>query len=361
MDLIIYGAQGLALGAYRAIRDLYPKRSIGCFLVTMLEGNAKFLEDIPVVELETFSKRLTQKEKDNVEILIATPESVMPEIEESLDKCGLHCYVRLNSMRWAKLMKFYYASDRQFVPLSVLPIGYHKADLQILMAKFYKDRQLSGKYNIPEWVTPIQVGASLCEKRVAGILDNSGDNISVKNVNYSELTGLYWLWKNKLLIEKVNDRNKYYGLVHYRRVLSLSEDDLLRLVDNDVDVILPYPMPYEPNIEVHHERYLKDADWQVLLSAIKELEPDYAARLPKVMKQQYLYNYNIIIARKQVLVDYCQWLFPILERIEETSNSRGSDRKDRYIGYMGETLETIYFVLNHDKLNITHAGCDFMI
>lgn len=361
MDLIIYGAQGLALGAYRAIKNLYSKRSIRCFLVTKREGNAKFLDNIPVVELETFSEILTQKEKDNVEILIATPESVMSEIEENLDKSGLYCHVRLNSMRWAKLMELYYACDRQFVPLSVLPIGYHKADLQVLMAKFYKDRQLSGKCNIPEWVTPIQVGATLCEKRVAELLDNSGDNISAKNVNYSELTGLYWLWKNKLLTENINDRNEYYGLVHYRRVLSLSDDDLLRLVDNDVDVILPYPMPYEPNIEIHHEKYLKDADWQVLLSAIRELEPNYATRLPKVMDQQYLYNYNIIIARKQVLIDYCQWLFPILERIEETSIPRGIERKDRYIGYMGETLETIYFMLNLDNLNITHAGCDFMI
>ena len=51
----------------------------------------------------------------------------------------------------------------------------------------------------------------------------------------------------------------------------------------------------------------------------------------------------------------CEWLFPILERVEELSVPRGSERADRYIGYMGETLETLYFMANSNKLNIVHT------
>lgn len=69
-------------------------------------------------------------------------------------------------------------------------------------------------------------------------------------------------------------------------------------------------------------------------------------------------TYNIIIARKNVLADYCSWLFPVLERAEQLTNPTG-ERSDRYIGYMGETLETIYFMHNKDKLNIVHTGCTF--
>ena len=361
MDLVIYGAQSMALGAYEAIHNLYPSREVKCFLVTSQGDNASSLRGIPVVELETYAGMLTQREKDNTEVLIATPENVMSEIEAGLDARGLCCHVRLTSTRWAELMSYHYAANGRFLPLAALPMGYHEAELHVFMAKFYKDKPLTSAYHMPEWITPIQVGAALCDERVADILDCDGENISVKNVNYSELTALYWIWKNRLVLDGSNDGNEFYGLSHYRRVLELSEDDRMKLVDNDVDVVLPYPMPYEPNIEMHHKRYLADSDWDALVNALTELQPQYAEYLAKVLQQQYLCNYNIMLARKNVLADYCEWLFPILERVEELSVPKGCDRQDRYIGYMGETLATLYFMMNRDKLNIAYAGCRFLI
>ena len=359
MDLVIYGAQSIALGAYAAIRDLCPMRKINCFLVTKRDANPEYLSGVPVLEMEAFARSLAEKEKSNIEILIATPENVMPEIEEGLDACGLYCHVRLTSARWAELMGYYYAANRQFLPLATLPVGCHEAELHVFMAKHYKDKPLATAYQMPEWITPIQVGAALCEARVADILDCDGDNISQKNVNYSELTALYWIWKN-CLQKRTGDESEFYGLSHYRRILELSEDDRMKLVDNDVDVVLPYPMPYEPNIEMHHKRYLADSDWEALVAALTELQPKYADYLPQVQRQQYLYHYNIILARKKVLADYCEWLFPVLERVENLSIPKGCDRQDRYIGYMGESLTTLYFMRNKDKLNIVYAGCRFL-
>ena len=361
MDLAIYGAQGIALGAYEAIHSLYPARVIRCFLVTERGFNAKSLLGLPVLELESFAGKLSKDEKNNMEILIATPENVMPEIEQNLDAKGLYCHVRLTSSRFTQLQSFHCACNKEFLPLAALPVGYHKADMHVFMAKFYKDTNLSEKNLKSEWITPIQVGAVLCRERVANILDCEGEHISWKNANYSELTALYWIWKNRLNGRWSGDSKGYYGLCHYRRILELSDDDVLRLVDNDVDVILPYPMPYEPNIEEHHKRYLKAQDWNALLLSLEELYPQYATYFPVVLAQQYLYNYNIMIARKEILEAYCCWLFPILERVEELSIPKGDDRKDRYIGYMGETLATLYFMANKDKLNIVHTGCRFLI
>ena len=69
-----------------------------------------------------------------------------------------------------------------------------------------------------------------------------------------------------------------------------------------------------------------------------------------------MYNYNIIIAKAAVLQEYCEWLFPILERVEELSIPKGSERADRYIGYIGENLLTLYFLYHKDRMNLVHTG-----
>ena len=368
MDLVIFGAQGTALGAYEAIHNLYPIRNIRCFLVTERGDNAEYLSGVPVLELETFANALSTEEKEDLEILIATPENMMPEIETSLESHGFFCHVRLTSSRWSELMHCYCAGEKDFMPLRALPVGYHRANMHVFMAKFHKDKELSARYGLPEWITPIQVGAVLSPRRVANILDCDGENISAKNGNYSELTALYWIWRNRLGSDPSGSAgNEYYGLSHYRRILELTEDDVLRLVDNGVDVVLPYPMPYEPDIEEHHKRYLKEEDWKAVQRAVQELQPGYAKAFEGILKQKYFYNYNIILARKEVLKKYCGWLFPILERVEELSIPKGAERSDRYIGYIAETLETLYFMYHaacqpaENRLNIMHAGCRFLL
>lgn len=370
MELAIFGAQSIALGTYQAFYKLFPQKEICCFLVTRKESNPLQLAGIPVLELSAFASGLTQEDKDKLKILIATPENIMDDIEAALERFGFKNYIRQTSMRWAALMGYYYISNAQYMPLPAFLVGCHKANLHMFMAKFYKDQPLTENYDLPDWLTPVQAGAALCRERVAAVLDCGGEHISQKNGNYSELTVLYWMWKKYLSQEKAEGRSnveyiceekEYYGLCHYRRILELSKDDILRLADNEIDVVLPFPMPYEPDIEEHHKRYLADEDWNALLAALGELQPEYASAFPAILKQQYFYNYNIILAKKNVLAKYCRWLFPILERVEQLSKPRGWERQDRYIGYMGETLETLYFMLNKDELNIAHTGCRFLI
>lgn len=369
-NIVIFGAQAIALGTYKAIKKLYPEKKVISFLVSKRELNSYELGGLDVEEIDSFSRSLSTTAKEEIEVWIATPEFVMAEIELLLIEHGFYNYKRVTSDSFAELMKAYFADGEYFVPLSLLLSDVKKTrnpqekvkvkdNIQVFMAKFYRDKPLTGIYHIPEWMIPIQAGAALCEECVAEISDYEGENISYKNVNYSELTVLYWIWKNKL--ENTDDDWKYYGLAHYRRMLDVSEEDISRLLNNDVDVVLPYPMPYEPNIHAHHERYLKEEDWNALLQAIDELQPEYAKLFPKILTQEYMFNYNIVLAKKEVLREYCSWLFPILERTEELSVPKGCDRADRYIGYMGETLTTLYFMVNKEKLRIVYTGCRFLI
>lgn len=359
MNLAIYGAQGYALGTYEAIKTLYPRRQISCFLVTSMDGNMPTLGGVPVKELAVFAEGMSADEKRNTEILIATPDQVQPDIEETLENFGFRQHRRLTFARWMELMKLFHVKLGRFLPLAALPVGYHAPFVRIYMAKSHVDKPLKKPCPVPDYVFPIQVGADCCDVRVADLSDNTGEHISGRNGNYCELTALYWMWKNKLSANGTADgeAGQYYGLCQYRRGFDFKEDDLLRLADNDVDVVLPYPLPYEPNIHAHHERYIKDVDWKAMLQALDELQPAYGEAFPEILNQQYLYNYNVILAKKSVLRDYCAWLFPILKRTEELSVPKGSERSDRYLGYMGETLETLYFMKNADKLNVVHAEC----
>lgn len=361
MKLVIFGAQGYALGVYEAVKLLYPKREIPFFMVTKMGNNAPMLGDIPVREISEVAAGVSPEEMRDYEVIIGTPENVQTEIEETLKNYGFTCYSRMTSERWAELMNAFHVKLGRFLPLKALPVGYNEPFVRIYTAKSHKDYALRKAVSMPDYVYPLQVGAANTDVRIATIVDNKGENISERNGNYSELTGLYWIWKNKLCAPEILDDGQYYGLSQYRRMLVFSDDDLLRLQDNDVDVVLPYPMPYEPNIHAHHERYLKKVDWNALLTALRELQPEYADYFPQVLEQQYLYNYNVILAKKSVLRDYCTWLFPILERTEELSDPKGSERADRYIGYIGETLETLYFIKNRDKLNIVHTECKLFV
>lgn len=95
---------------------------------------------------------------------------------------------------------------------------------------------------------PLQVGA---ENNIdLGYLkDNVGDNISEKNPNYCELTGLYWIWKN------CND--EYKGLVHYRRYFGKSNlkigpsniytyQEMVKMLET-ADIVLPYLESFKQN------------------------------------------------------------------------------------------------------------------
>lgn len=355
MKIYIYGAKSIALGVCQSIHLLYPSHKVEGFLVSSLEGNPTRLAGLPVQEIDNFASRLTDEEKGQIHILVATPENVHRAITHTLQQYGLTQYTCIDSTVEAELMERYYEKLSKFTSLHKLPMGEDRADLNVYTAKFYKDVELTGSRRMPEWTVPIQVGAALTDVRVTDVVDNAGEHISTKNVNYCELTALYWMWKNRLICLD-GEMADYYGLFHYRRMLEVSDEDLLRLRVNDVDVILPFPMLHEPNVYEHHTRYLKDADWDAMCVALQELQPEYAKAMPEIFSQPHMYNYNMMIAKPEVLAEYCAWLFPILERTEALSSPKGWERTDRYIGYMGENLATLYFMHNQEKYNIVHTG-----
>lgn len=208
------------------------------------------------------------------------------------------------------------------------------------------------KYRMPEdpIYMPVQVGAALKDSGLEDYTpDNTGDNISDKNASYCELTGLYWAWKN-LDIDAI-------GLVHYRRYFAspderLEEDpfdriaggeEVRRLLETN-SIILPKKRKYYiESLGSHyaHTHYREQLDDTYTI--ISEKYPDYKASFNRVMDQTSGYMFNMMIMKKELLNDYCEWLFDILGALEEMRKDYNLDSyQGRYIGRIGEIIFNVW-------------------
>lgn len=352
----IFGAKSVAIGVYRALRELQPEVDILGFLVSSIQDNPRELEGLPVWELAKASEFFKKDEKRRLQVYIAVPEVLHQEIITSLIKHDFLNYMPVGSRLEAAWMEQYYIKIGRFPPLHWLSAGEKKAEMSLYVAKFYKDQKLKNVPPFPDYSRSILLG---CDGNTDNILDeavdfhdNRGMNISSRNPDFCEMTAFYWVWKNRL---SAVDRNGYVGICHYRRMLDITEEDRARLLQNRVDVVLPFPMIHLPNIQEHHRRYMREEEWQVLLAALDELHPDYAAAYEEIFSDVYLYNYNLLLARKEVFADYCAWVFPVLFRTEELCVMRGVKRTGRSLAYMSESLLTLYFLF-HKELKTYHTG-----
>lgn len=186
------------------------------------------------------------------------------------------------------------------------------------------------------------------------IYDNEGtDNISCKNSNYCELTGLYWIWKN--------DPNDVKGLVHYRRFFTknrftnsinffLSEDEVNKILkNNNIIVGEKYYMDL-PTVKDDYLLNHKEKDWEKLKDIIRRLYPEYLDTFEQVEKANWFYPYNMMIATKGVFNAYCEWLFTILFELEKEIDLTGYDvQQARIFGFMSERLLSVWILANKLK------------
>lgn len=354
----IYGAGIVAMSTYTAIKHLYHKIP-EAFWVSDLEGNPLEIDNIPVKRMSDIF--ITEK---NISFIVAVPEIYHQSVAEVLSARGIEYnqIIFIDNELENVLMQNFYCSQEHFLTVDKILSGSKedsflecKTKLQVFQAKCHVDKPLRNQTDMPRYICPIQVGASLTDKMVAPLQDNQGENISDKNRNYCELTASYYAWKNS--------KADYKGICHYRRIFDLQDLKLRQVfINSGADVILPYPSIYYPNMDVEHKRYVDDSDWIAMMQAMKEVAPNYYnSYVTTISKEAYFYNYNMLIARKEVFDDYCNFLFSVLERTEQLVTPKGWEREDRFAGYLGENLTTMYFRKNKEQLKIVHTGKTWLI
>lgn len=215
------------------------------------------------------------------------------------------------------------------------------------------------KYQMPkdEIYLPVQVGKE--GKEFLGYqTDNQGNNISSKNSYYCELTGLYWAWKNL-------DAD-YIGLSHYRRHFSVTKKlpkDIDRRIDKvlkydevekileKTDIILPKKRKYYiENLYSHYKNTLHIEPLDKAGEVIKEKYPEYSKEFELLKKRTSAHMFNMFIMKKELLDEYCRWLFDILFELEKRIDITKYDSfHARFFGRISELLLDVWINTNHLK------------
>lgn len=200
---------------------------------------------------------------------------------------------------------------------------------------------------------PLQVGAE--GKISLGYLkDNTGDNISSKNANYCELTGVYWIWKN------VTD--EYKGIVHYRRFFGKSNlcskkteiysyDELVSMLKK-VDIILPYTEYFKQNAK--DELLCNCCTLEIfeeMERIVKSKYPEYKEAFDTYFSNNKSTLFNMMFCKSEIFDEYCKWLFDILLELEKQVDlTKLNEYQQRLYGFLSERLLNVWVIKNKLKV-----------
>jgi hypothetical protein len=222
---------------------------------------------------------------------------------------------------------------------------------------------------------PIFSGKNGANKNCEIAGDDTGENISHKNKYYSELTGIYWVWKNtkqsvsgachyrryftaqpepllyklkRLLYYPAGLYKKRYGLIYTKntdlfidRIINHHEIDFLL---QKYDAILPQARKMKYSVETHYKKYHNISDLNLIESIIKERHPEFVEAFHDVLKGKRLYANNMFVLKDEHFQEFMEWWFDVLFEFEKRIDlSQYSGYQQRIMGFMAERLLNVWF------------------
>lgn len=187
--------------------------------------------------------------------------------------------------------------------------------------------------------------------------DDTGDNISLKNPYYSELTGTYWIWKNDN-----SNPDDIVGLVHYRRYFAEGHNDkkknivlggrtIKKLLKNNEYIVNGAGSDnneFDCSITQYYSAYnsyrgshiIKDLD--NALKCINKLFPDLYDEINFQVKNiGAMCLNNMMIAKKKYFDEYCSFIFPVFKELEnyiDFNDENHQGYQQRVFGFLNERI-----------------------
>lgn len=345
-------SRGQTFGHY--LKYLNPEIEIKAYLYDNDEKNPLEINGVPVVRID---EEIIEKD---CPVYLATRGVNQAHLIESLEKKGIYNIIPVDvkfdcDIRNRYLRKYFQAENEVFTKIDELNLSEEDIELRgvVYVASSAYDKALEEPYDLAEYEKRIQVGAALTDQRLENAAyDDIGDNISEKNRQYCELTGLYWIWKHAT--------EDYVGLCHYRRHFILPDHWVERMEQNSIDVILPVPLYVAPNLEDNFRGRHAAREWDCMMQYLQSKLPEDYERAREFFQGNLYSPCNMLIARRQVLDELCKWLFPILDAVVKECGTEEDKYENRYPGFLSERLITYYFESKRQQYKIAYADKNFL-
>lgn len=349
--IIIFGAGYLAKMIIHYLEGLDRLRAVIAVAVTSKKENPAELRGLKVRSLMEF----VEEEKKAI-VMLAISEQAQPEAIQALKMQGFEkIFPVTGEVEWNLHREF----QEKIFPKGAINAGLLRdlqngdrkvsedVKIQVYQVRSSVDKMLKRCITQADWMKTIHAGAALAQSVIGDFQDNTGENISDKNKQYCELTAFYWLWKHC--------EDTYWGICHYRRNFAFEKKDIDKISAGQGEVILPVPTILYISLEEHYIECHGDREWQIMNEVLLEKYPEYREVLQKVFQGKTFYEYNMIVARREILEDYCSWLFDILFEVEKRCGNKENCYQNRYAGFLAERLLTLYFFFHQKKYCIKHC------
>lgn len=218
----------------------------------------------------------------------------------------------------------------------------------------------------------IHAGRAAATVSLPFIGDDTGDHISDLNPHFSELTALYWYWKNHPMAEHV-------GSCHYRRYFDLRRtwagDPMgaptpkrgwqidvpngefgrtgvdsartLRRIRRSLGrgpVLLPHRWDLHMSLGVQYLKAHRSQDWSNVLELLDDKDAEMGACARAFFAQETrLHAWNMFVMRRDVFEEYMTFMFGILLPLHEMTDYPNDAYQRRMPAFVAERL-TSFFV-----------------
>jgi len=191
---------------------------------------------------------------------------------------------------------------------------------------------------------PVWAGKALSKAQLPWQGDDTGDNISEKNLTFCEMTVHYWAWKNT--------QSEYVGLCHYRRYFAtrFTAENIDREMQG-CDIILPYEQYYDYPLYDKLSVSLSQEDKYIFLLVIKQKFPDYFhAMIDYLFNNHKDYAYNMMVCRRELYDEMMTFVFDVIAECEKYVRVSPYTNGARVFGLYAEYLVPIYCLAHRLKI-----------